>query len=367
MRVAVAIPEAHVSRPVLDAALESTTRLNESMMEQDEVPTFREAVEQVRWKPEPPGDEHFDHAKLVLGRGWGDCDDLAPWHAASLRATGEDPGATAFAKKSGPNRWHALVRRSDGSVDDPSIEAGMPTQGRGVLGAALPAMFHASAVVGGAYVRRPQLALRPLRGYGDTVEAWQARADLPWHWMPGESPADVAMASLHASPVSSQALVGACRGAVLLGEANDADEEDLDRLDAIADMLDGCDWDELAGIYGEEHADAAAHLVGSFFGRLKKGARSLARSAINPMRMARGVVRRVPGIGPPMAQAMQATDPMELLLRNPQLLSFMPGVGPIASAALMQASPALQRLIQEGGNVPPAGAPVPSFRYQPFG
>src|SRR5262245_39874367 len=100
MRVNVAIPEAHVTRPVLDAALEATTRLNEQLLKEGVVPPFRKAVNAVRWKPEPPGDEHFDHAAVVLGRGWGDCDDLAPWHAASLRATGEDPGAKAFVKKS---------------------------------------------------------------------------------------------------------------------------------------------------------------------------------------------------------------------------------------------------------------------------
>src|SRR4051812_16639207 len=109
MRIQVAVPEAHVEAPVLNAALESVTALNESMLRTGEIPTFTEAVKagRVRWQPEPPGQEHFDHAKRVLQRGWGDCDDIAPFYAAELRATGQDPGARAVAKRSGPKRWHA--------------------------------------------------------------------------------------------------------------------------------------------------------------------------------------------------------------------------------------------------------------------
>ena len=126
MRVNVAIPEAHVDAPVLNAALESVTRLNEEMLAQGEVPTFTDGLKEgIKWKPEPPGDEHFDHAATVLRRKWGDCDDLAPWQAASLRHTGEDPEARAIVRRSGPKRWHAIVRRGDGSIDDPSKAAGM--------------------------------------------------------------------------------------------------------------------------------------------------------------------------------------------------------------------------------------------------
>lgn len=315
MRVNVAVPEAHVTPPVLDAALEATTRLNETLLRKGVVPTFRSAVERVRWKPEPPGDEHFDHAAVVLGRGWGDCDDLAPWHAASLRATGEDPGAEAFVHKSGPNRWHAVVRRSDGSVDDPSKEAGMG-QTNGVIGGALPLMMQPSSVVGsvGSYIVRPQLALRPVTDRQGQVEAWQARADLPWHWAPGRSPSDIAMVSLHASPVSSQAVVGACQGLIELGEANDVDEDILDRAAAIADGCEGASYEDLEDEYGPEHAAAASQLVGSFF---KKFGRTLKRTM----------------------------KPKSLLNLATKGIRFVPGVGPVASIALEHASPMLQRAI----------------------
>src|SRR5882724_972497 len=216
MRINVAIPESHVEAPVLDAALEATTRLNESLLDAGQIPTFEKGLKYgVKWQPEPPGQEHFDHGGIVMKRRWGDCDDLAPWHAASLRTSGEDPHATAIVKRSGPKTWHAVVLRGDGSVDDPSKRAGMG-QPHEYLGAVLPVMYRPKqAVVGGAYIVRPQIALRPVRG------GFQARADLPWHhWTADEkpSPTDYAMASLHMAPVASTALTGAIEGIIELGE-----------------------------------------------------------------------------------------------------------------------------------------------------
>jgi hypothetical protein len=77
----------------------------------------------VRYREEPPtyvtfsdgqqrAVEEFASAAIVLGRLWGDCDDLAPYHAASLRHTGEDEGATAIVKRSGV--WiHFQIRRGE--------------------------------------------------------------------------------------------------------------------------------------------------------------------------------------------------------------------------------------------------------------
>jgi len=311
VRINVAVPEPHVSAPVLDAALEGVTRLNEDMIRAGAVPTFREALRAgVRWKPEPPGAEHFDHAGVVIGRRWGDCDDLAPYEAASLRVTGRDPGAVAVVKRSGPKRWHAVVRRSDGSIVDPSRAAGMGRP-RGVVGATQPPMFQ-RASVGGAYVATPQLALRPVM-YRGQPEAWQARTDLPWHWQPGKSPSDVAMVSLHRSPYSDQALVGACHGAIRLGECSGfAAEDHMDRIAAIRDACEGADWEELAHLYGEQHATAAEHVVGSLFGSIFKGVTSLAKTA----------------------------------------LPFVPGVGPIASAALEAATPLMKAAFRKKRGVP---------------
>jgi hypothetical protein len=298
MRVNVAIPEAHVDAPVLDAALEATTRLNEAMMAKNEIPSFQRALKGngVRWRPEPPGDEHFDHAKTVLNRGWGDCDDLAPWQAASLRHSGEDKHAKAIVKRSGPRRWHAVVRRGDGSIDDPSLRAGMaPGVAPGNRGASVPLMAPPSAVVGGAYIMRPQIAMV----YDPRREAIKSRTDIPWHWQPRPNdpitPGNIAMAALHTAPVAATSLTGCISGACELAvHGGYALEEHLDGLEALLDAIDGADWHDLAHVYGEEEADKAITIVGSFFSGLTKMLPNVLSKA----------VQFVPGIGPVASSAL---------------------------------------------------------------
>lgn len=265
MRINVAVPEAHVEAPVLDAALESVTRLNESLMERGQVPSFSKALlHGVKWKPEPPGAEHFDHAGTVIARKWGDCDDLAPYLAADLRHSGADPGATAIVKRSGPKSWHAVVRRSDGAIEDPSLRAGMRAGiPHGVRGAVLPLMFEQPQGVHGAYIVRPQIAVRPVRG------GFQARADMPWHWREHLSdkptPTDYALTALHTAPLAHTALTGAIDGACELAECSGASTEDhINRMCALSDAIEGVDFDELAQIYGDEAAEAASQVVGAF-------------------------------------------------------------------------------------------------------
>lgn len=289
MRINVAVPEAHITPEVLDAALEGVTRLDESLLHAGVVPTFRDAVQRVRWKPEPPGQEHFDHAALVLHRGHGDCDDLAPWEAASLRATGADRGARAVVKQVGPKRWHAVVRKSDGRIIDPSAAAGMPAPaGTAVVGGVLPTMQTESSVVG-SYIEHPRLALRPVFDRAGQHESWQARADLPWHWRPGRSPVDIAMVSLHKSPIAAQAIAGAAIGAAHLG-AHDTpmDPAAMMRLQAIADVAGGMPYEEVCGIYGEELANHANAVVGSIF---KSIAKTVSKAAHTVAHVASPIVR----------------------------------------------------------------------------
>lgn len=311
MRVVVAIPEAHVTKPVLDGALEAVTRLNEQLIRSGESPTSRQLISAgAKWQPEDPGDEHFDHGALISKRGHGDCDDWAPLHAATLRATGEDPGAKAIVRKSGKKRWHAIVQRSDGGIEDPSLAAGMPGPGSSnINGASVPNM-HAerTSVVGGSYIAMPQLALRPVAQRDGQLESWQARADLPWHWTPTGTPSDVAMVSLHRSPVSSQAVVGAVRGAFELGIANgESHPEQLRRLSAIADACEGCPYEELEQNYGRQHAQAASQIVGGFFGKALRKIGKFAKKAVGPL--AKGALSFVPGGGLATA-AFNAASPM---------------------------------------------------------
>lgn len=350
MRIAVGVPEAHVQAPVLNAALESVTRLNEALLADKSVPTAEQGIKRgVIWKPEPPGDEAFDHAGIVMRRKWGDCDDLAPWHAASLRHTGEDPEARAIVRRSGPHRWHAIVQRSDGTIDDPSRWAGMG-QPHPTRGATLPLMAGPGRdEVSGMYIVKPAIALKP------APKGWQARADLPWHWREHlndpPQPTDYAMVSLHSDPVASTALTGAIVGACKLGIAGGfAHPAHIRRLAAIADACEGVPFDEIAACYGEENALVAQQVVGgSFLGKVRKLAKKGLRVATAPAsfvtKTAASVVKHVPGVGPIAAKTLNTAnaamrgDPKALLqlAKDPalaKLVNFVPGVGPVASMAL---------------------------------
>jgi hypothetical protein len=314
-------------------------------------------------------------------------------------------------QKSGPNRWHAVVRRGDGSIDDPSREAGMGRT-NGVLGAKLPLMSHPQAVSGvnGTFVAMPQLAMRPVRDATGQVEAWQARADLPWHWAPGRSATDIAMASLHASPVSDQSVAGVCEGIIRLGEANDVDDEVLDRAAAVRDLCDGATWEDLADEYGEGHATAAGHLIhgffqpnvgaipppinrwpgdaahlGEVFWRYARGEQprerggkhyslkeleyatlneNAYRASLDPAARAARIAmfaregqkahqarREARQFGSVLKRGLSAALPIA-----ETVLPIIPGFGSLASSALHMATPALQQLLADGAHLPPQEA-----------
>jgi hypothetical protein len=330
MRIQIAVPEKHVSKPVLDAALEAVTRLNEQMIKAGDSPTSLQLLDAgAIWKPEPPGQEHFDHGARIAARGDGDCDDWAPLHAATLRVTGRDRGAIAEVRKSGPKRWHATTTLSSGREDDPSLKAGMPGPGNvGIRGAWVPSMRAGVHGVEGAYINTPQLAMRPIFSADDepVIESWQARADLPWHWRPSpnsSNPADLAMVTLHRSPVSSTAICGAARGAFKLGLANGADPEQLKRLSALCELCEGAPWEDVAARYGAEHATAAGAIVGSFFGKAFKKLGKIAKGAVK--------------LAAPLAKGA---------------LSFVPG-GSLASSALSMATPELKKSLAKQKHAPP--------------
>jgi hypothetical protein len=337
VRIQIAVPEEHVTKPVLDGALEAVTRLDEQLIKSGVSPTSEQLIAQgAKWKPEPPGQEHFDHGAEIAKRGWGDCDDWAPLRAATLRVSGEDPGARAVVRKSGHKRWHATVIRSDGSEDDPSLDAGMPGPARavGVVGSWQPSMRERIHGVGGTFIATPHLALRPVPDRFGQIESWQARADLPWHVQPSDSPADVAMVTLHQSPVADQAVVGAVLGAFDLGLASGyADPEHLKRMSAVAEACQGVPWEEIADAYGEEHATAAGALVEGFFGKALKSLGKVAKGGL------------------------------KFVTKNPLgklATSVIPGAG-LATAAFNMASPGTQKSVMQQQHLPPPQrAPVRS-------
>lgn len=93
----------------------------------------------VRWQREPRnGHEEFADALTVVRRGWGDCDDLAPWLVAdhivamqrAIAAGTLRPGrykipSLRLFRRGRTNLVHVLVRLPDGQLEDPSRLLGM--------------------------------------------------------------------------------------------------------------------------------------------------------------------------------------------------------------------------------------------------
>lgn len=106
-------------------ALQSLVRINQQYLRTHKVPRIYESG--VRYENEPAGTvEEFASIPVVLARGWGDCDDLAPWRVAELREQGENARLRVQWKKFRNGRlFHIVVRRADGSIEDPSALLGM--------------------------------------------------------------------------------------------------------------------------------------------------------------------------------------------------------------------------------------------------
>lgn len=253
MRIRLAVPDSHVSPDVLDAALEASTRANQSMLRAGEVPPISELINagKVKWAPEPFKDgEHFDlldevHRRVRAGEGWADCDDLAPAYAAELRENGTDPDAFAAVVKSGPSTWHAKCFYGDGSeAPDPSKAAGMGRRSSrvaGLFGTSVMGMASEGAILG----------VRPARG------RWAARCDVP------EVDALRALSGVAIGPDPCAALVRAIDGAFTVGvESGGCDPTDLACALAVRQAVAGESFDEAVDACGEYVPE---EVIGSIF------------------------------------------------------------------------------------------------------
>jgi hypothetical protein len=234
LRIRYALPARTVSGPVLNAALETSVRANQALLEDDDtlrLPSEAISAGDIRWRPEPFRDgEHFDLLPEILKRGWGDCDDIAPAIAAELRALGRDPGARSVAKKSGPNRWHAVVQLSDGRIWDPSRWAGMGKP-KGIKGNGIQQRMALSGSVLG-------IALTPW-GYA-------SRCDLPM------SHARAAISGHALADTPEDALSDAIDAAVCCGDSSERVPHDsLTRAEMIRAAWTG-DEDDIADLAGDD-------------------------------------------------------------------------------------------------------------------
>ena len=105
-----------------EAAIEGLSLLDEQIL--TEAPDFPRLYESgVIYRKEAR--DTWRHADDVLCSGGGDCEDLAAWRVAELRVSGDDPDAYVYVYQSGPHRYHAVVARGSGRIEDPSLILGM--------------------------------------------------------------------------------------------------------------------------------------------------------------------------------------------------------------------------------------------------
>ena len=111
----------------LKPILEALTTVNHIFLQSHNVPALYKSGVRYQNEPKEWPNEHFDSVPVVLKRGWGDCDDLAPWRCAELRALGERAKIRIQWKRLPAGRlFHIVVRRENGSIEDPSAILGMP-------------------------------------------------------------------------------------------------------------------------------------------------------------------------------------------------------------------------------------------------
>lgn len=70
------------------------------------------------YRREPPGSEEWQSAIDLMRTGEGDCEDLSAYRVGELRTLGEPATVAIIRNPSGS--YHAVVRREDGSIEDPS-------------------------------------------------------------------------------------------------------------------------------------------------------------------------------------------------------------------------------------------------------
>src|SRR5262249_46365453 len=101
-------------------SLEDLINENRGQMRHGRIPPLYHAG--VHYEREPQGEENWQTAWGVIKSGSGDCEDLAAWRIAELREQGE---MARPALKHSYVGWHVLVRRGNGTIEDPSRRLGM--------------------------------------------------------------------------------------------------------------------------------------------------------------------------------------------------------------------------------------------------
>lgn len=115
------------SRKALASLLEALTKINVGwLISNPQTPYLYESG--VLYEHEVPGRENWQDVPTTLLNGVGDCEDLACWRAAELRAVA-GINAKPFLKftrgPDGMNLYHVVVQLPNGMYEDPSRSLGM--------------------------------------------------------------------------------------------------------------------------------------------------------------------------------------------------------------------------------------------------
>lgn len=108
---------------VLRLMVEALVLANLSYLrEHPETPPLYESG--VRYEAEPDDEDDWNDIPATLALGAGDCEDLAAWRIAELRAGGERGARSRVMvwQLGARVTYHIAVRREGGAVEDPSRE-----------------------------------------------------------------------------------------------------------------------------------------------------------------------------------------------------------------------------------------------------
>jgi len=124
-----AIREPLVLAALARGFLRSSVLVNRAIMQRWDIPPLYEAGVQFGREPwHGKGVEEFADCLTVYQRGWGDCDDLAPYRVAELQEQGERADFRIywrFNRRGHLEVFHIQVRRANGWIEDPSRYLGM--------------------------------------------------------------------------------------------------------------------------------------------------------------------------------------------------------------------------------------------------
>lgn len=100
------------------AALQGLVAVNREYLRHHSYPRLYDAGVRYRTEPKLRGPEDWQTIPELIKARSGDCEDLAAARVAELQEAGE--AADVHVKRTGKRRFHAVVRRGDGTIEDPS-------------------------------------------------------------------------------------------------------------------------------------------------------------------------------------------------------------------------------------------------------